>query len=40
MNESMTDYIANIIISELLAGDNKYSNNIIREKHSKVVKEI
>lgn len=40
MNESIADYIANIIASALLASNNKDSNNIICKKHSKVVKEI
>ena len=40
MNESMADYIANIIASAILESDNKDSNNIICKKHSKVINEI
>ena len=40
MNESMADYIANIIASALLASDNEDSNNILREEHSKVIEKI
>ena len=40
MNESMADYIANIIASAILESDNKDSNNIICKNHSKVINEI
>ena len=40
MNESLADYIANIIASALLANGNETRNNILRDEHTKVVKRI
>ena len=36
MNESLTDYIANIIASTLLANGNEDRNEMLRDEHKKI----
>lgn len=40
MNESLADYIGNVIASALLAKVNQPDNNILRDEHSKVLKKF
>ena len=40
MNESMIDYIANIIASALLANGNEERNNTLRDEHNEVLKKV
>ena len=38
MNESLSNYIANIIASELLAKGNEEENKTLRDVHNEVLK--
>ena len=40
MNESMADYIANILASALLANGNEERNNMLRDEHEKVLRDV
>ena len=40
MNESLADYIANLIASALLANGNEDRNQILRNEHQKVLNQI
>ncbi len=40
MNESLADYIANLIASALLASNDEKNNDMLRDEHQKVLNKI
>lgn len=40
MNESLADYIANLIASALLANGNEDRNQMLRDEHKKVLHNV